>query len=64
LVILLFAWIAGMTKFPQTTWWRQSAISPWLEHVAMSLKTFLPDSIAARIHYRGNETLTPAGRGA
>jgi membrane protein required for colicin V production len=63
LVILVFTWLAGMTKFPQTAWWKNSATAPWLTHVAMSLKTFLPESIASRISYSGDVNLKPALRG-
>ncbi|MBL8521723.1 MAG: CvpA family protein [Betaproteobacteria bacterium] len=64
LVVLVFTWLAGMTKFPQSVWWRNSAAAPWLEHVAMSLKTFLPEGLAARISYRADPGLKPAVRGA
>lgn len=64
LIVLVFMWLAGMSKLPQTAWWKQSVTAPWLTHVAMGLKTLLPDSIASRIHYGGDGTSKPALRGA
>lgn len=63
LVVLVFFWLAGMSKLPQSAWWKQSVTAPWLTHVAMSLKSFLPDSVASRISY-ASDAPKPALRGA
>jgi membrane protein required for colicin V production len=61
LFLLLFALLAGMTKIPQSTWWKNAATTPTLERIAMHLKSFLPESVAARIRYRdADPRLIPA----
>jgi membrane protein required for colicin V production len=62
LLLLVMTLLAGMTKFPQTSMWKNAATMPWLEMAALHARAFLPDSIAARIMYRqapGRQALQP-----
>jgi membrane protein required for colicin V production len=52
LVLLAVTLVVGLTKVPQTTMWRDAALTPWLEIAALYARGVLPDSIAAKIRYR------------
>ena len=51
LVVLVVVWLAGMTDIPERQFWREAEMSKGAEDVAMLAKSWLPDSIAQRIHY-------------
>ena len=51
LVVLVLVWLAGLTHAPEKKFWRGSLTGKTLENVAMLTKSWLPDSIAQRIHY-------------
>ena len=51
-VLIALALAAGMTKFPQTPLWKNAATTPTLEVAALHARTFLPESLAARIAFR------------
>ncbi len=51
-VLVALALAAGMTKFPQSAWWKAAATTPTLEIAALHARTFLPESLAARISFR------------
>ena len=51
LVVLVLVWLAGLTHAPEKKFWRGSLTGKMLENVAMLTKSWLPDSIAQRIHY-------------
>ena len=51
-VLIVLALAAGMTKFPQTALWKNAATTPTLEVAALHARTFLPESLAARISFR------------
>ena len=52
LVILAVVWLAGMTDFPEQPFWREAQMSKGAEDVALLTKSWLPESISQRIHYR------------
>ena len=53
LVILVLVWLAGLTRFPDRPFWHESLTGKTLEEIALPTKSWLPNSIAQRIHYRG-----------
>ena len=52
LVVLVLVWLAGLTHVPEQKFWRGSLTGRSLEDVALLTKSWLPDNIAQRIHYR------------
>lgn len=52
LVVLVLVWLAGMTAIPEQLFWRDAQMSKTVEDVALLVKTWLPDNIAQRVHYR------------
>jgi membrane protein required for colicin V production len=52
LVVLVLVWLAGLTHLPEQTFWHSSLTGRTLEDVALLTKTWLPDNIGQRIHYR------------
>ena len=52
LVVLVLVWLAGLTHVPEQTFWRGSLTGRTLEEIALLTKSWLPDNIAQRIHYR------------
>ena len=51
LVVLVLVVLAGMTHLPQDAFWRDAWSSRPLESVAEAIQTWLPDSVAKRVHY-------------
>ncbi|MEJ1959270.1 MAG: CvpA family protein [Nitrosomonadales bacterium] len=47
LIVLLLVVLAGMTHFPQESFWRNSWSGKLLENVALNIKAWLPDSCGA-----------------
>lgn len=54
LVVLVLVWLAGLTHVPQQAFWRGSLTGRTLEDIALLTKSWLPDNIGQRIHYRIN----------
>lgn len=52
LVLLVMVWLAGLTDLPRQPFWLDAQMSKAAEDVAMLTKSWLPDSISRRIHYR------------
>ncbi|MDH4234933.1 MAG: CvpA family protein [Gallionella sp.] len=52
LVVLVLVWLAGMTAIPEQLFWRDAQMSKTAEDVALLAKTWLPENIAQRVHYR------------
>jgi len=52
MVVLVLAWLAGMTHIPEQPFWRSALTSKALEDIALLTKAWLPDGIARRVHYR------------
>lgn len=52
LVVLVLVWLAGLTRMPEQSFWRNAQTSKAAEDVALWGKVWLPDNVAQRIHYR------------
>jgi membrane protein required for colicin V production len=52
LLVLVLAWLAGLSKLPEQPFWREAQTSRFVEDVALSAKIWLPDNVARRIRYR------------
>jgi len=55
LLVLAAVWLGGMTDFPEQPFWREAQMSRGAEDVALLTKSWLPESIAQRIHYRARK---------
>ena len=69
LVIGLLVLLAGLTPFPQDTWWRQSSLLPVLQQQVIAYKVYLPEQIAKNFDFnRGRPSsgalLAPAAAAA
>jgi membrane protein required for colicin V production len=51
LILLVLAWLVGLTNYYQQPFWRNALTSRSLENAALLTKVWLPDSVAQRIHY-------------
>jgi membrane protein required for colicin V production len=51
LILLVLAWLVGLTNYYQQPFWRNALTSRPLENAALLTKAWLPDSVAQRIHY-------------
>ena len=51
LVLLVLAWMIGLTNYFERPFWRDAASHKALEDAALMTKGWLPDDIAQRIHY-------------
>ena len=51
LVVLVLIILAGMTRLPQQTFWQNAWSSKSLESMALAIQTWLPESVAKRLHY-------------
>lgn len=52
LVLLVLVLLAGLTKLPQHTFWKNSGLSKPMEQLALQARVWLPDSVAQKIHYQ------------
>jgi membrane protein required for colicin V production len=52
LLVLVLVWLAGLTHMPEQAFWRSSLTGRSLEDIALLTKSWLPDNIGQRIHYR------------
>jgi len=51
LAILIVFLAAGLTTYPQRSWWRESSLAPFFERSALYVGGYLPDDIARHIRY-------------
>lgn len=51
LIVLLLTLAAGLTTLPNATIWKDAALTPWLETMALYTRSLLPESLAKRIAY-------------
>jgi len=51
LVVLVLVVLAGMTRLPQEPFWRNAWSSKPLENMALAIQSWLPDSVAQRVHF-------------
>ena len=52
LVVIVLVWMAGLTHVPEQPFWRGAMMSKTLEDIALLTKSWLPEDIAKRVHYR------------
>lgn len=50
-VVAILILLAGLTPFPQDPWWAESRLIPHFQEMAVWLKGYLPDDIAANFRY-------------
>jgi membrane protein required for colicin V production len=50
-VVAILILLAGLTPFPQDPWWTESRLIPHFQEMAVWLKGYLPDDIAANFSY-------------
>lgn len=50
-VVALVFMLAGLTSFPQRDWWREAALAPYFERVALFAAGYIPRDIARHIRY-------------
>ncbi|HKQ30968.1 MAG TPA: CvpA family protein [Burkholderiales bacterium] len=50
-VIVLVFLLAGLTPFPQKTWWREAALAPVFEKIAVYATQYLPSDVARHVRY-------------
>jgi membrane protein required for colicin V production len=51
MLVLVLVLLAGLTKLPQTLFWRDALLSKPLQNVAMLAKEILPDEMAKRVSF-------------
>lgn len=51
MLVLLLVLLAGLTKLPQTSFWRDALLSKSLQNIALLAKDLLPDDMAKRVSY-------------
>jgi len=51
LVVAILVLLAGLTPFPQDSWWTDSRLIPYFQEMAVWLKGYLPPDIAANFSY-------------
>lgn len=51
LVVAVLVLLAGLTPFPRDSWWHASQLIPYFQEMALWLKGYLPDDIAANFRY-------------
>lgn len=56
LIVLVLAWLAGLTHIPAQPLWRSAQLSGTVEEVALATRIWLPESVAKRIQYRAGPT--------
>ena len=50
-ITALLVLAAGMTPLPQDPWWRQSALVPQFERLAVTIRETLPPEIATQLDF-------------
>jgi membrane protein required for colicin V production len=50
-VVSVLVLLAGFTPFPQDSWWSESRFIPYFQEMAVWLRGYLPDDIAANFRY-------------
>jgi len=51
ILVLVLVLIAGLTKLPQTPFWRDALLSKPLQNVALVARDLLPDDMAKRVSF-------------
>ncbi len=50
-IIVIVFLVAGITTIPQRPWWRESALAPTFQTLAMEVSAYLPRDVARHIRY-------------
>ena len=50
-VVLVLVLLAGLTAFPQKPWWRDSALMPYFESAALTVRGMLPEKVAHQFRF-------------
>lgn len=50
-IVIAFFLVAGLTNLPQRGWWREAAVAPYFERVAIYVAGYIPRDIARHIRY-------------
>ena len=51
MLVLVIVLLAGLTKLPQTSFWRDALLSKPLQNAATEAKSLLPDDMAKRVSF-------------
>ena len=51
MLVLVMVLLAGLTKLPQSSFWREALLSKPLQNVALHAKVLLPDDMAKRVSF-------------
>jgi membrane protein required for colicin V production len=60
-VMLVLVILGGLTPLPQQNDWRHALTSRWFESLAHSVKPWLPDAMAKRLHFGPTNNNSTAG---
>ena len=61
LLVAILVLLAGLTTFPQESWWQDSRMVPYFQELAFWLRDLLPEDLAEYFRYAslpGNELET------
>ncbi|MGB5539692.1 MAG: CvpA family protein [Gammaproteobacteria bacterium] len=50
-IVAILVLLAGLTPFPQDSWWQDSQFLSYFEEFALWMRSFLPEEIASNINY-------------
>ena len=50
-LVVVLVLLAGLTKLPQTPFWRDALLSKPVQNMALLVKNLLPDNMAVRVSY-------------
>jgi membrane protein required for colicin V production len=50
-IVAILVLLAGLTPFPNDAWWHESRLIPYFLDMALWLKSYLPQDIAANFQY-------------
>ncbi len=51
-VVVVVVLLAGLTAFPQKSWWRESILAPYFQSAALMVRGMLPEKVAHQFRYR------------
>ncbi|NJD05341.1 MAG: CvpA family protein [Methylococcaceae bacterium] len=52
LIVAVLVFLGGMTPLPQDPWWKQSALIPPFQSLAVWLRDHIPADLAGQVHFR------------
>ena|SRR6266481_1083659 len=51
IIIVIVFLVAGVTSLPQRPWWRDAALAPYFQKVAVAVSVYMPRDISRHIRY-------------